>query len=186
MVINVDRLLDEVARRLVVDSGGPDKIEERLASLASMSAPALHDAVRPPDRPRSPPGWKPSQRLAAPPPAEASSRHAANKSPPYRSKVVVPGSSEGPSKAGTVTTERRTVGLSREARPVNRSPVGNRGRDAIARRPRSENVPVTADRQSSLQSRPSRAAGDSVDQARSSNTSGSQRDGSRQGSSRGL
>lgn len=158
-------------------SGG-DKIEQRLASLASMPAPTLHEAVLLPDRPGSPPGWKPSHRLAAPPPADASLRHADNKSPLYRSKVVVP---EASSKASQVpTTERRTVGIGHEARPMNRSPVGDRTRDGLARRPpRADNVPP--DRQP-VPPRTSRPAGNSTDQGRSI-TSGAPRESSRQGTS---
>jgi len=161
----------------VFDSGR-DKIDERLASLASMPGHDGHDSVQLQDRHRSPPRWKPSQRLAAPPPADASLRHVGNKSPPYRSKVVVPGSAEAASKASHTSTDRRSTGISREARPLNRSPVGDRSRDGLARRPRSENVPPSGDRQQ-LQPRPGRAAGDSMDQGRN-NTSGAPRDAGRQ------
>jgi len=149
-----------------------------------MSGPPLPDPLRQPDRPRSPPGWKPSQRLAAPPPADASLRHAGNKSPTYRSKVVVPGSTEAAPKTSHISADRRSSGIGREARPPNRSPVGDRNRDGLARRPRSENLPMTSDRQP-LQPRAPRAAGDSTDQLRN-NTSGAARDAARQGTARGM
>jgi len=140
-----------------------------------MPAPAVHDSLGPHDRQRSPLSWKPSQRLAAPPPADTSLRQVGNKSPPYRSKVVVPSSAEAASKTSHMSTERRSVGIGREARPPNRSPVRDRSRDGLARRPRSENAPLSGDRQP-LQPRPARAAGDSMDQGRNNMS----RDGSRQ------
>jgi len=161
-----------------------DKIEQRLANLASMSGPALDDPLRLQDRQRSPPGWKPSQRLAAPPPADASLRHTGNKSPSYRSKVVVPGSTEASSKTSHVSDDRRSGGIGREPRPTNHSPVGDRSRDGLARRPRSENVPVTSDRQP-LQPRATRAAGDGTDHLRN-NTTASARYVGRQGATRAV
>lgn len=149
-----------------------------------MPAPSGHDPLRRPDRQRSPPGWKPSQRLAAPPPADSSLRQTGNKSPLYRSKVVVPGSIEASSKSSHMPADRRGPGTGRDARPTNRSPVGDRNRDALARRPRTANVPVTSDRQP-LPSRAPRPAGDSTDQLRN-NTSTSGRDGGRQVTTRGV
>jgi len=151
-----------------------------------MPGPALPDPLQRQDRQRSPPGWKPSQRLAAPPPADASLRHSGNKSPLYRSKVVVPGTLETASKSSHISTDRRATGIGRDTRPVNRSPpVGDRNRDAVARRPRPENVPVASDRQP-LQPRAARpAAGDSTDHLRN-NTSSAARDAYRQGTTRGA
>jgi len=169
---------------LNVTCSGNDKIEQRLATLASMPAPTLHDPLRRQDRQRSPPGWKPSQRLAAPPPADASLRHAGNKSPLYRSKVVVPSSVEAASKSSHMSADRRGAGMGRDTRRTNRSPVGDRNRDAAARRPRSENVSMASDRQP-LQSRTARPAGDSADHLRNS-TSGAGRDADRQGTTRGV
>jgi len=167
-------------RENVVDftCSGSDKIEQRLATLASMPGPPLSGPpLRRPDRPRSPPPptWKPSQRLAAPPPpTDTSSR--GNKSPIYRSKVVVPSSAE--LAASKSSLDRRAAGRG-DTRPTNRSPVGDQSRDA--RRP----VPGSSDRPS-LQSRSARPAGDSVDHLRSSTTSGGGRDADRQGTSRGV
>jgi len=175
-----------------------------------MPGPALPDPLRRQDRQRSPPGWKPSQRLAAPPPADAPLRHSGNKSPLYRSKVVVPAPVDTALKSSHVSTDRRTTGIGRDARPVNRSPPGgdrnrdadtgigrdtrpvnrsppggDRNRDAAARRPRSDNVPVATDRQP-LQPRATRpAAGDSTDHLRN-NTSSAARDAYRQGTTRGV
>ena len=170
---------------MFADDSGQDKIEQRLANLASMPGPPVPDPLRLQDRQRSPPGWKPSQRLAAPPPADASLRHSGNKSPPYRLKVVVPGSAEAAPSTGHVSAERRTVGVSREARPANRSPVNDKSRDGTMRRPRSDNVPPTGDRQPLPPPRAARAAGDSMDHARN-NTSGAVRDVGRQGTARGV
>jgi len=169
-----------------------DKIEQRLATLASMPGPgpgpgpgpALHDPLRLPDKQRSPPGWKPSQRLAAPPPADGSLRHTGNKSPPYRSKVVVPGNAEAASKTSHMSADRRSGGTGRDARPPNRSPVGDRSRDGMARRPRSENLPITSDRQPPPP-RTTRPAGDGADHLRN-NTSSAARDAGRQGTTRGV
>lgn len=157
-----------------VVGSGRDKIDDRLASLASVPGHAA------PDRPRSPPNWKPTQRLAAPPPADTSLRHVGNKSPPYRSKVVVPpGSAAAAAKTSHTPTDRRSSGPGREARPPNRSPVGDRGRDdRLARRPHAKNVPQSGDRQPP-QSRPVRAAGDSMDQGRNARDAGRQRPATR-------
>ena len=162
---------------------GHDKIEQRLATLASMSGPSLPDPLRLPERQRSPPGWKPSQRLAAPPSADTTLRNTGNKSPPYRSKVVVPDSAEVASKTSHMSSDRRSAGVGRDVRPSNRSPVRDRSRDELARRPRSENVPVTNDRQP-LQPRSTRA-GDGAENVRNSMT-GAVRDADRRGTSRGL
>ena len=144
----------------------------------------MHEPLRLPDRPLSPSGWKPSQRLSAPPPADASLRHAGNKSPPYRSKVVVVGSADAASKPSHMPADRRPVGIGRDTRPTNRSPVGDRGRDALPRRPRSDNVPMPSDRQPP-QPRAARIVGDTtVDHLR--NHMPGSRDAGRQGTTRGV
>lgn len=157
-------------------NSGQDKIDQRLASLASMSAPAVHDPLRLTERQRSRPGWKPSQRLAAPPPVDSSLRHAGNKSPPYHSKVVIPGGTEATPKTSHVSVDRR-------GRPANRSPFGDRSRDGLTRRPHSETVPIASDQP--LPARPTRTAGDAADHFRN-NTAGAARDTGRQGTARGV
>jgi len=149
-----------------------------------MSGPSLPDPLRLPERQRSPPGWKPSQRLAAPPPADTTLRHTGNKSPPYRSKVVVPGNADAASKPSHMSSDRRNAGVGRDARPANRSPDRDRSRDALARRPRSENVATTNDRPPP-QPRSTRTAGDGADHVRNS-TTGAVRDADRRETSRGM